>query len=87
MELLARLLIEDGGDPARASELLEMAAHAKGGLTASIATLRARLLRRDGREAEAVAAESVATKLEALERERLAQSDLPEIRAGERPVL
>ena len=87
MELLARLLIEDGGDPARASELLDMAAHAAGGVTAPLATLRARLLRSDGREAEAVAAESVATKLAALEREQHAPSDLPDISVGERPVL
>ena len=75
------------GDPARAYELLDMAAHAAGGVTASLATLRARLLRRDNREAEAVAADSVATQLAALEREQDAQSHLPDLHGGKRSVL
>lgn len=87
MELLARLLIEGRGDSARAYEILDIAAHAAGGVTASLATLRARLLRRDGREAEAAAAESVANQLAAQEREQNTRSDLPEISGGGRPVL
>jgi hypothetical protein len=87
MELLARLLIEGRGDSARAYEILDIAAHAAGGVTASLATLRARLLRRDGREAEAAAAESVANQLAAQEREQNTRSDLPEISGGGRSVL
>jgi len=87
MELLVRLLIEHEGDPARAYELLNMAAYAAGGVTASLATLRARLLRRDGREEEAVAADSVAAKLAALEGDQPTLSDAPDLPAGKRPVL